>query len=383
MINDIMKAQLLMQLILEDFDMDEETMRINQVFLNEDESPIDIISDLDKDKEVKKKSDKESDEVTDLLGIDKLADRLEDNPEELENIKDKKLKLTIDDEEPKIKLQLSDLDDIDDLDADNIEQVILKLKSSNNKYDNDINLTLKSNNKSDIEVKLNDTDDNISNSSSSDIQVKVNDNNPDDTINLKLKSNDSSIDSNTINVKLKSDEDFNDDNADVKIKLTNTDDNSQETKESLFIKKRDELIQSDDPNMQLSVILKIIVDLKKSLDRLINFIPDEIILVKTKYLLGDLLNEILESSDLLLKDKDKLKDNIYKIFDLVISINDYISRKYAELEDKIDTDTKESENKQIKQSLDNTEETFEDKQNNEQEQENNTIKSPNINKRKI
>ena len=135
--------------------------------------------------------------------------------------------------------------------------------------------------------------------------------------------------------------------------------------------------------MQLSVILKIIVDLKKSLDRLINFIPDEIILVKTKYLLGDLLNEILESSDLLLKDKDKLKDNIYKIFDLVISINDYISRKYAELEDKIDTDTKESENKQIKQSLDNTEETFEDKQNNEQEQENNTIKSPNINKRKI
>ena len=120
MINDIMKAQLLMQLILEDFDMDEETMRINQVFLNEDESPIDIISDLDKDKEVKKKSDKESDEVTDLLGIDKLADRLEDNPEELENIKDKKLKLTIDDEEPKIKLQLSDLDDIYDLDADYI-----------------------------------------------------------------------------------------------------------------------------------------------------------------------------------------------------------------------------------------------------------------------
>ena len=381
MINDIMKAQLLMQLILEDFDMDEETMRINQVFLNEDESPIDIISDLDKDKEVKKESDKESDEVTDLLGIDKLADRLEDNPEELENIKDKKLKLTIDNEEPKIKLQLSDLDNIDDLDANNIEQVILKLKSSNTKYDNDINLTLKSNDKSDIEVKLNDTDNNIS-TSSSDIQVKVDDNNPNNTINLKLKSN-NSIDNDTINVKLKSNEDFNDDNADVKIKLTNTDDNSQETKESLFIKKRDELIQSDDPNMQLSVILKIIVDLKKSLDRLINFIPDEIILVKTKYLLGDLLNEILESSDLLLKDKDKLKDNIYKIFDLVISINDYISRKYAELEDKIDTDTKESENKQIKQSLDNTEETFEDKQNNEQEQENNTIKSPNINKRKI
>ena len=376
-----MKAQLLMQLILEDFDMDEETMRINQVFLNEDESPIDIISDLDKDKEVKKESDKESDEVTDLLGIDKLADRLEDNPEELENIKDKKLKLTIDNEEPKIKLQLSDLDNIDDLDANNIEQVILKLKSSNTKYDNDINLTLKSNDKSDIEVKLNDTDNNIS-TSSSDIQVKVDDNNPNNTINLKLKSN-NSIDNDTINVKLKSNEDFNDDNADVKIKLTNTDDNSQETKESLFIKKRDELIQSDDPNMQLSVILKIIVDLKKSLDRLINFIPDEIILVKTKYLLGDLLNEILESSDLLLKDKDKLKDNIYKIFDLVISINDYISRKYAELEDKIDTDTKESENKQIKQSLDNTEETFEDKQNNEQEQENNTIKSPNINKRKI
>ena len=380
--NEIMKAQLLMQLILEDFDMDEETMRINQVFLNEDESPIDIISDLDKDKEVKKESDKESDEVTDLLGIDKLADRLEENPEELEDIKDKKIKLTIDNEEPKLKLQLSDLDDIDDLDADNIEQVILKLKSSNNQSNNDsdINLKLKSNDKNDIEVKLDDVDSNTL-IPSSDIQVKINDNNPEDTINLKLKSNDS-IDSDTIKVKLKSDEDFNDDNADVKIKLTNTDDNSQETKESLFIKKRDELIQSDDPNMQLSVILKIIVDLKKSLDRLINFIPDEIILVKTKYLLGDLLNEILESSDLLLKDKEKLKDNIYKIFDLVISINDYISRKYADLEDKIDQDTKESEDKQITQSLDNTEENIEDKQNND-EQDNNVIKSPNINRKKI
>ena len=134
--------------------------------------------------------------------------------------------------------------------------------------------------------------------------------------------------------------------------------------------------------MQLSVILKIIVDLKRSLDRLINFIPDEIILVKTKYLLGDLLNEILESSDLLLKDKEKLKDNIYKIFDLVISINDYISRKYADLEDKIDQDTKESEDKQITQSLDNTEENIEDKQNND-EQNNNVIKSPNINRKKI
>lgn len=380
--NEIMKAQLLMQLILEDFDMDEETMRINQVFLNEDESPIDIISDLDKDKEVKKESDKESDEVTNLLGIDKLADRLEENPEELEDIKDKKIKLTIDDEEPKLKLQLFDLDDIDDLDADNIEQVILKLKSSNNQSNNDsdINLKLKSNDKNDIEVKLDNVDSNAS-IPSSDIQVKVNDNNPEDTINLKLKSNDS-IDNDTIKVKLKSDEDFNDNNADVKIKLTNTDDNSQETKESLFIKKRDELIQSDDPNMQLSVILKIIVDLKKSLDRLINFIPDEIILVKTKYLLGDLLNEILESSDLLLKDKEKLKDNIYKIFDLVISINDYISRKYADLEDKIDQDTKESEDKQITQSLDNTEENIKDKQNND-EQNNNVIKSPNINRKKI
>lgn len=379
--NEIIKAQLLMQLILEDFDMDEETMRINQVFLNEDESPINIISDLDKDKEVKKESDKESDEVTDLLGIDKLADRLEENPEELEDIKDKKIKLTIDNEEPKLKLQLSDLDDIDDLDADNIEQVILKLKSSNNQSNNDsdINLKLKSNDKNDIEVKLDDVHN--TSISSSDIQIKVNDNNPEDTINLKLKFDDS-IDSDTIKVKLKSDEDFNDNNADVKIKLTNTDDNSQETKESLFIKKRDELIQSDDPNMQLSVILKIIVDLKKSLDRLINFIPDEIILVKTKYLLGDLLNEILESSDLLLKDKEKLKDNIYKIFDLVISINDYISRKYADLEDKIDQDTKESEDKQITQSLDNTEENIEDKQNND-EQNNNVIKSPNINRKKI
>ena len=428
--NEILRAQLVLQLVLEDFNLDDESMKIDQALLQEEDSPINLVVT---DSDVKNKADEESAEVTDLVGIDKLVDRIEDNPEDVDKIRSKRIKLNILDSEPNnLKLSLSSLDKIEsDVDADNIEDVVLKLTNNNSNDSNDLNLKLKSNSKVDAKVSVKDDstvsvgvkdDEDPTNDSTlhvgvsgndditdpnaihiglkadddSDLHLKLNRNaTTKETVNVNLNDASDSNGSSDLKVKLKSKDSFNKKTSDFNINLTNTTDNSFQTKEELFIKKRDELIQSDDPNLQLSVCLKIIVDLKQSLDRLISFVPDEVILVKTKYLLGDLLNEIIESSDLILKDPEKLKENIYKIFDLVISINDYISKKYTQLEDRLDTQIKDYENKQINKSISDSEQNSQEKQNNELNGLNNSQdsqdsqesvqldKTPNINRKKI
>lgn len=373
--NEIMRSQLLLQLILEDFDIDETEMQIDQILLNEDESPIDIINvDLnnkDNNDNIIKKSDQESDEIQDLLGIDDLVDKLEDE-------KDDDIEVDLNKTDT-LHLNISQNDSGEDDDMeDNSSEVIL-------------NTIIKNMNDNNIKVNINN--DNEKNNSN-DIKVNIKNDNgdlPGADIQLKLKNNKSSSssrDENDIIVKLKDIKNNKDEeSADIKINLTNTENNSSETKTSIFIKKRDELIQSDDPNMQLSVCLKIIVDLKKSLDRLINFVPDEIILVRTKYLLGDALNEILESSDLILKDPKKIKDIIYKVFDMIVSVNEYIESKYIQLEDKLDNQTKDQENKEISKQLNDAEDQQNNDTNNNKliNDDNNgaTKKRPNINRQKM
>ena len=131
--------------------------------------------------------------------------------------------------------------------------------------------------------------------------------------------------------------------------------NEADDKISSFINKRDELLSQDDPNLQLSTCLKIVVNLKKSLERLINYVPDEVILTQTKYILGDILDNLIDNSSILLKDKERLKKVIYKIFDIVISINKYIEEKYVEIEDKIDSHEKDRENQLISKQITNVE----------------------------
>ena len=77
--------------------------------------------------------------------------------------------------------------------------------------------------------------------------------------------------------------------------------------ESQFIYRRNELMKLKDPNLQLSVCIKVVIQLRDSLERLINHIPNETTLVKTKYVIGDILENILSNSNLILKDPKRMK----------------------------------------------------------------------------
>ena len=339
-----LRSELIMQLICEDFNYDELSSELDNL-LTEDESPIKLIGDLDSNKKVKKESDKISNEVEDLLNTDTIIDRLEKEYEEDINVnidpnKDKELNV--------------------DINNNSKENINLNLSNKNSNKKIDVNIDNNSN-KDNINVNLTNNQSFFNNYDNFDINnIKDNDYS---TINLKLTS--SILSNNNLNVKLKDLNDkednkntnssSNDKKPDLNVNLTNLTSNNEENKSDLFIKKRDELIEKANPNMKLSVCLKIIVDLKKSLEKLINFIPDEDILVRTKYLLGDLIDSILESSDLLLKDEKKLKEMIYKVFDTIISVNNYITDHYIKLEDKIDTQSKDSDNKQIQNQLDKVE----------------------------
>lgn len=391
-----------MQLICEDFDYDELSSELDNILL-EDESPIKLIHDLDSDKKVKKESDKISDEVEDLLKSTDLIDKLENENEE-------------------------DIDvNIDDTNKE--DDIYLKLNNYSNTNNNDLDINVSDKNDNDIYLRVNDSindkmDINVNDNSNKDMNININNSSntsllPNTNLFLNLKDSNTRLDKNDVNVILKSKDttssDINvklnnpksSDNTstnkknEVNVNLTNLDSNSDETKTDLFIKKRDELIEKANPNMKLSVCLKIIVDLKKSLNKLINYIPDETILVRTKYLLGDLIDSILESSDLLLKDDKKLKDMVYKVFDTVISINNYITDHYIKIEDKINAKDKESEDKQISNQLNTVDINKLDKELNNivgiskdeydsilnnvinKNGENSNIVTPNINRKKI
>ena len=470
--SNIYRAQLLMHLLVEDYDMDEETLRINEALLSEDESPIKLIATLDTDDEIREESDADSAEVEDLLGIDTLIDKLEDFEDDNQEELDLDLKTT-----PTFRLNLVS-DDDEDLkkdDDDHFKQFNVILKKVEHLADPDsneeiIDLNLDTNNKSgDLQVNIDDTknklklnvvdlwDDNSDFlDDSGDIKVKLKDKKQEDLfdsngnlkvnikdnkkINLDLKDNNADFavnlndnpipgDKGTINLTLKDKEPEiqlnlkgNDTNSskelklklsdkdkdgnpkgDIKIKLNDANDRTSSTGDSKvdeFIKKRDELLAEEDPNLKLSTILKIIVQLKKSLERLINHIPNEVILVRTKYIIGDILDNLMDNSELILKDDEKLKKIIFRVFSLVISINDYITKKYTELEDNLDDQTKPTDDKQIEDSIESAEKNQEEKlKNNEidnhasnmapkeeeliQNKVEPTYKRPNINKKRI
>ena len=467
------RAQLIMQLLLEDYNLDEETLRINQALLSEDESPIKLIAKLDTDDDVRKESDYDSQEVDDLLGVDNLIDKLEqfnsDNEVELgldlETTPTFRLNLVADDDEvfkdddyvKELNLILKHVNHLADHDSDeeiinldldtttnNKGDINLKLNDEKNKLklnivdlwddnsdflndDGDIKVTLKDSKKksepedlfdSDGNLKSNETEFNLDlkDDNDADFAVNLNDNPiPGDkgTINLTLKDKEPEIQLNlkgndtngSKELKLKLSDKDKDGNpkGDIKIKLNDANDRTSSTGDSKvdeFIKKRDELLAEEDPNLKLSTILKIIVQLKKSLERLINHIPNEVILVRTKYIIGDILDNLMDNSELILKDDEKLKKIIFRVFSLVISINDYITKKYTELEDNLDDQTKPTDDKQIEDSIESAEKNQEEKlKNNEidnhasnmapkeeepiQNKVEPTYKRPNINKKRI
>ena len=367
-LSELLRDELVLQLICEDFSTYYELSEDLDKILSEDESPIKLITDLDSDKEVKKESDKKSSEVEDLLNMDTIIDKLEkENEENIDvNIKDTK--------KDKVHLTISSNEKDEELDDDIVNIQLLLRKAEEDILKDD-----------DIEVNVKDID------KANDINVNIMNKKDEDNLSVKVNDKKKSSSNSDISVKIRSNKKKdNDKDSDIVVNLTNLSSNDQDDKTTLFMKKRDELIEKANPNMQLSVCLKIIVDLKKSLDRLINFIPDEVVLVRTKYIIGDMLDAILESNELILKDSKKLKNLIYKTFELVVSVNEYITNKYTQLEDKLDKQNKKAEDKQISKQLNDVEKIEKEKENDKEslslDDLDNMISSqekvPNVNKQK-
>lgn len=328
-------------MICEDFDFDEDIMRMNQAMLDEDASPIDVVAKIDSsDEKVKDESDETVEDIFSTLDVDSLIDRLE-LEEEKEERDAERLSVKLNTDEPKFRMDVGVDDEDDDKQDSTIrlnvkDQEELSVNVKNKIQDEKINVTVKENDQMKTPIK-----------------VVVKDK-PDDEVEVKIKDDVSLKEPDDINLKLKSDgkdgDQDGDQDSDINIKLKNTN-KEPEDKISSFINKRDELLATNNPNLQLTTCLKIIINLKKSLERLVNYIPEENTLAQTKYLVGDLLDNLMDNSTIILKDSERIKKIIYKIFDMLLSINNYIEHKYIEIEDRLDDTTKRQEDSDIHKSV--------------------------------
>lgn len=401
--NEFLRTNAILGMICENFDFDKDMMLINQALLYENASPIEIVAKIDlKDPKIKDKSDDTVEDIFSTLDIDSLIDRLEVEEEDEERNAER-LSVKLDTDEPKLKLSISDMNDSDKKDSDNT----IKL---NVKDQEELSLRIKNSPEEKINVKVAESDPmktpvkvTIKDSSNT-LNVNIKDAKESDTIKVNVDDKKSDGD---INLKLKPDTDEKGNlTGDINIKLKNIS-KEPEDKVSSFINKRDELIATDNPNLQLTTCLKIIINLKKALERLVNYIPEEETLTQTKSLVGALLDKLMDSSNctIILKDKNRMKDIIYKIFDMLMSINNYIEHKYIEIEDRLDDTTKKQETHDIDKSVHNVEvinafrevakalgskvaddaEEFlkQDSLQSQQPQEGNVKPTPNINRKRI
>ena len=410
---EVLETQILMSILLEDFDMSNEDMIVQEAIKDSDIDDLIKIADIDDNKDgANDKSDNTSDEISALLNIDRVIDKIEadelsssndtinvnlnDQPtitvDMIDNSNDNDLTITMKDHIP----SSSTIDNIDTIDSTNDKIKTLNVALTN-KIDVDPTTIQSSSKEKEISLHL------IDNGKISDDPIdaaidKLEAEDDEDVISIKL-TNKSSISNNDLKITIK-DKDGADDksstDSDVHIKITDNIKQDINDKESQFIYRRNELMKLKDPNLQLSVCIKVVIQLRDSLERLINHIPNETTLVKTKYVIGDILENILSNSNLILKDPKRMKQVIYNIFDLLISLDKYIHTKFSDIEDKVNDSSKSTEDVEISKQIDNVEKEEQHQQDDDNESTkaydssqdkplNKTTvkKTPNVNKKKF
>lgn len=369
---EVLETQILMSILLEDFDMSNEDMIVQEAIKDSDIDDLIKIADIDDDKDgTNDKSDNTSDEISALLNIDRVIDKIEadelsssndtinvnlnDQPtitvDMIDNSNDNDLTITMKDHIP----SSSTVDNIDTIDSTNDKIKTLNVALTN-KIDVDPTTIQSSSKEKEISLHL------IDNSKISDNPIdaaidKLEAEDDEDVISIKL-TNKSSISNDDLKITIKDKDGTNDKSStdsDVHVKITDNIKQDINDKESQFIYRRNELMKLKDPNLQLSVCIKVVIQLRDSLERLINHIPNETTLVKTKYVIGDILENILSNSNLILKDPKRMKQVVYNIFDLLISLDKYIHTKFSDIEDKVNDSSKSTEDAEISKQIDNVE----------------------------
>ena len=370
---EVLETQILMSILLEDFDMSNEDMIVQEAIKDSDIDDLIKIADIDDDKDgANDKSANVSDEISALLNIDRVIDKIE--ADELSSSNDT-INVNLNDQ-PTITVDMIGNSNDNDLtitmkdhipsspmtNSNTIDSTNDKIKTLNVALTNKINVdptTIQSSSKEkEISLHLIDNSKISDNPIDSAIdKLEAEDVDDEDVISIKL-TNKSSASNDDLKITIKNKDGANDKsstNSDIHIKITDNIKQDVNDKESQFIYRRNELMKLKDPNLQLSVCIKVVIQLRDSLERLINHIPNETTLVKTKYVIGDILENILSNSKLILKDPKRMKQVVYNVFDLLISLDKYIHTKFSDIEDKVNDSSKSTEDVEISKQIDNVE----------------------------
>lgn len=297
---EVLETQILMSILLEDFDMSNEDMIVQEAIKDSDIDDLIKIADIEDDKDgANDKSDIASDEISALLNIDRVIDKIEadelssandtinvnlnDQPtitvDMIGNSNDNDLTITMKDHIPS-----SSTTNIDTIDSTNDMIKTLNVALTNSTA---ISITSSSKEK-EISLHLIDnskvSDDPINSAID---KLEAEDVDDEDVISVKLTSKSSTSNDNDLKITIKDKDGANDKsstNSDVHIKITDNIKQDVNDKESQFIYRRNELMKLKDPNLQLSVCIKVVIQLRNSLERLINHIPNETTLVRLSML---------------------------------------------------------------------------------------------------
>lgn len=347
--SDLLNIQFLQTLLESSYELEDED-KLNDIISKSND-----IFDLISTDSTKEEADEISDDLIGDTKLDDLVNELDKDYNKIDNDEDDiivNVNLLPDRTKRRIvrvEVDNDDKSDSDTKDTDDSNATIIKTKLVKSAKLKDTNLA---------------ADSIISSLRNKNLEEPDNENEEVIGVNLKRSDTDSSLLSNNkevaVNVKLHKSSKNNDTSNDkdpntLTVKLKNAESSLSDEDEQIFFQKRDELIKSEDTSLKLSVCIKTLVQLKDSLDKLTNYIPKETMLVKTKYVLSDILENIIDNNKMLIKDKDKCNEIIIKMFDLVASLRSYITQRYNELKTKVESSSKTEETENINREIKNIE----------------------------
>ena len=237
--------------------------------------------------------------------INKIFNTLDDSEkEEPFNIKLIIPKEEFEDKNDKVKLKISSDDD------ENIKNINLKIPKEDFK-------------KSSSENKEENSEDNIEN------------------FKIKLKDNEDKKDENNVEIKLKlKDQVLSSDDEKINIKLKMNKNDVYSNLPNLSIYNNEELkklLTSTSPNQVIIQCINILREIKRSVDKIVTIVPDDDILVKTQNVIINLLAKINSDYKLILQDKEKCDDLAINVTRFVIDFKLYLTTKFSEIKDNIDS----------------------------------------------
>ena len=189
------------------------------------------------------------------------------------------------------------------------------------------------------------------------VKLKISSDNDENTKNINLKipkedfkksssenkeeNSEDKKDENNVNIKLKlKDQVLSSDDEKINIKLKVNKNDVYSNLPNLSIYNNEELkklLTSTSPNQVIIQCINILREIKRSVDKIVTIVPDDDILVKTQNVIINLLAKINSDYKLILQDKEKCDDLAINVTRFVIDFKLYLTTKFSEIKDNIDS----------------------------------------------